>query len=101
MQEHAENREGILERMFRGNSRKDREDRVREYVVHRVHQGACLEDVLKEEYVQRKCNRDELNEIVRDPRLIQEERETLKRFFSEGALDPARPASPERANRRD
>jgi hypothetical protein len=89
MKEGAENREGVLERLFQGNSRKSREDRAREYVIHRVRQGVCLNDALQEEYVQRKCNKDELDEIVRDPRLIHEERETLERFFSEDRVDPA------------
>ena len=85
----GENREGLFERLFGGNSRTNREDRVREYIIHRVHQGACLDDVLQEEYVQRNCDEDELDEVVRDPRLIHEEREKLEHFFADGHLDPA------------
>lgn len=98
MQEHGGTRESFFDRLFRGNSRTAREDRVREYIIHRARQGAYLSDVLREEYVQRNCNRDELDEVVRDPRLIHEEREELKRFFEDGRLDPA--CAPRRVSRR-
>lgn len=90
MQGKEDSREGLFERLFGGNSRRARENRVREYIVHRTRHGACLSDVLQEEYVQRNCNRDEVNEIVRDPRLIQREREELESFFADGRLDPRR-----------
>lgn len=86
----AENtRQSLFDRLFAGKVSAEREDRVREYIVHRVHHGAYLKDVLQEEYVQRNCNEDELDEIVRDPRLIHEEREELERFFADGHLDPS------------
>ena len=90
MQEDESTRQGLFERLFGGNSRTAREDRVREYIIHRARQGACLSDVLREEYVQRNCNQDELDEIVRDPRLIHDEREELERFFTDGRLAPRR-----------
>jgi hypothetical protein len=82
-------RQSLFDRLFAGKTSAERENRVREYIVHRVRHGASLKDVLKEEYVQRNCNRDELDEIVCDPRLIHEQREELERFFSDGTLDPA------------
>lgn len=82
-------REGFFERLFRGNSRMAREDKVREYITHRVRQGASLSDVLQEEYVRRSCTQDELDEVIQDPRLIHEERELLKRLFGSDTLDPA------------
>lgn len=88
MQEKRKTREGLFERLFKGNRRSAREDRVREYIVHRARQGASLNEVLQEDYVQRNCNRDELDEVVRDPRLIYEERKDLARFFEDGHLDP-------------
>lgn len=90
MQKDRSTRKGFFERLFEGNTRTAREDRVREYITHRIHHGACLSDVLQEEYVQRVCSREELDEIVRDPRLVHEEREELKRFFKDGRLDPRR-----------
>lgn len=81
--------EGLFERLFGSHGITTREDWVREYIVHRACQGASLSDVLQEEYVQRNCDKDELDEIVRDPRLIHEEREALERFFADGHLDPA------------
>ena len=82
-------RKRLLDRMFEGNSRTAREEKVREYIVHRIHGCARVSDVLQEEYVRDNCNRDELDEIVRDPRLIREEREELRRVFEDGRLDPA------------
>lgn len=87
MHKKGSGHESLFERLFGVSSREDREDRVREYIVHRVRHGACLSDVLQEEYVRRNCNRDELNEIVRDPRLIHREREELQSFFADRHLD--------------
>lgn len=89
MRKEETTRRSLFERLFAGNSRAAREDRVREYIIHRVRQGACLNDVLMEDYVRRNCNEGELDEIVRDPHLIHGEREELRRFFSDGHLDPA------------
>lgn len=88
MQEERTPLEGLFERIFKGNPRAAREARVREYIIHRTRQGASLREVLQEEYVRRNCSRDELNEVVRDPRLIHEAREELRRLFTDGRLDP-------------
>lgn len=89
MQEDRAPRRGIFERLFAGSPRAPREDRVREYIIHRTRHGARLDDVLREDYVLSNCSKDELDEIVRDPRLIREEREELQRLFTDGRLDPA------------
>ena len=64
-------------------------DKVREYVIHRIEAGNHLDDVVKESYVQRNCDRAEINEIVRDPRLVHAARDSMERTFSSGELDPA------------
>jgi hypothetical protein len=74
--------------LFNGYDRTLREDRVREYIVHRLNEGACFKEVLEEGYVRRNCTKEEVDEIIRDPRLIHEDREGLKRFFESGELDP-------------
>lgn len=89
MQEDRTPRGGIFERLFAGSRRAPREDRVREYIVHRTRNGARLNDILREDYVRDNCSREELDEIVRDPRLIREERKELRRLFRDGRLDPA------------
>lgn len=71
-----------------GYGRTLRKDRVREYVIHRLNKGACLGEVLEERYVRRNCTKEEVGEIIRDPRLIHENREGLKRLFESGELDP-------------
>lgn len=83
------NYEGLFERLFKGNRHTARENRVREYIVHRVRGGARLGEVLKEGYVRRNCDQDELDDIVRDPRLIHAEREEFERFFEDGRIDSA------------
>lgn len=88
MQDRGKTREGLFERLFKGNRRSAREDRVREYIAHRARQGASLSEAIQEDYVQHNCNQDELDEVVRDPRLIHEERRDLARFFTDGHLDP-------------
>ena len=63
-------------------------DKVREYVIHRIKAGAHLDNVIEETYVQRNCTRSEINEIVRDPRLVHAARESMEHTFDSGELDP-------------
>ncbi len=84
MNKEENTRQSLFDRLFAGQVSAEREEWVREYTVHRVRHGAILRGVLEEEYVQRNCDQEELDEILRDPRLIHEEREKLERFY----LDP-------------
>ena len=90
--ENEPTHERLFERLFgnffSGSGRTQREDKVREYISHRLNGGAHLTEVLQEKYVLRNCSRDEVDEIIRDPRLIHEDREGLKRLFESGELDP-------------
>ena len=47
-----------------------REEKVLEYVVHRLGDGAHLRDVMQEEYVRRLVSPNELEEILGNLRLI-------------------------------
>ncbi len=80
--------ERLFGNFFSGSSRPQQEDKVREYIIHRVNHGAHLAKVLQENYVLRNCSREEVDEIIRDPRLIHEAREGLKRVFESEELDP-------------
>ena len=80
--------ERLFGNFFSGSGRTQQEDKVREYIRHRLNHGAHLAEVLQEEYVLRNCSKDEVDEIIRDPRLIHENREGLKRLFKSGELDP-------------
>ena len=90
--ENEPTHERLFERLFgnffSGSGRTQQEDKVREYILHRLNHGAHLAEVLQEEYVHRNCSKDEVDEIIRDPRLIHEDREGLKRLFESGELDP-------------
>lgn len=88
MHEDETSRKGLFEKLFAGKSSASREQRVREYIVYRIRHGARLNEVLKEDYVQRVCSPGELDEILRDPRLIHEEREELERFFEDERMQP-------------
>jgi hypothetical protein len=74
--------------LFGGSGHAMNEDQIREYIAHRLDHGAHLPEVLREEYVRRNCTEEELNEIIRDPRLVHEDRMSLRRMFESGELDP-------------
>lgn len=46
------------------------ENKVLQYVIHRVKVGAHLNDVVEEEYVQRNASQREIEQIIRDPELV-------------------------------
>ena len=77
-----------------GSAHAPQEDGVRKYIGHRLGNGAHLEEVLEEEYVRRNCSEEEVNTIIRDPRLIHEDRESLRRLFESGDLDPTSAVRP-------
>ena len=50
-------REPLLKRMFFGNSNHtEREEKVLEYIIHRMSKGTRLHDVMQEDYVRRNCS---------------------------------------------
>src|SRR5215218_7325595 len=51
------------DRLFNTNQRSVREERVLEYIMHRVGEGAHLGDVVNEEYVKRNATPEEVEEI--------------------------------------
>lgn len=94
--------EPMFEKMFGnlfGGIHTPQEERVRVYIGHRLGHGAHLKDVLQEEYVRRNCAKDEIDEIIRDPRLIHEDRESLHRLFESGELAPIARPRPRRNSR--
>jgi hypothetical protein len=79
----------VLQSLSGGSNRNLREERVREYIVYRQGHGARLKEVLQERYVLRNCSREEVDEIIRDPRLVHASRTSLEEAFKSGELDPA------------
>lgn len=78
------------ERLFSISYHSEREDRVMEYILHRVGEGARLADVVQEEYVRRNASPEEVEEICSKPELVQAAREHMERDFSSEELDPTR-----------
>ena len=69
-----------------------REEKVLEYVVHRLGDGAHLRDVMQEEYVRRLISPDEVEDILDNPKLIEAARKKMEEDLSSGKLDLRKPA---------
>jgi|SRR5215210_728312 len=63
------------------SSLSQRQEKVLQYILGRMNEGAPLQEVLQEEYVRRKCSRSELEQIVRSPEHIGAAREQLGESF--------------------
>ena len=85
-----EQRKGFWARLFGIGKPSAREQRVLEYIVHRVNEGANLQNVLEEEYVRRNASRGEIDEIASNPQVVEAARESLQEEFKSGELDPNR-----------
>jgi hypothetical protein len=78
---------------FGSPDRSEREQRVLEYIIHRMGEGAHLGDVIHEEYVRRNIAQDTLEGLLRDPALIVACHDYMTEDFSSGKLAPTPPAS--------
>lgn len=83
-------KKGFWARLFGGRGPSARERRVLEYIVHRVNEGANLQEVLEEEYVRRNASRGEIDEIASNPQVVEAARESMEQEFKSGNLDPNR-----------
>ncbi len=81
-------RTSFWKRLFGGSRNSAREERVLQYIIHRVEEGARLQEVVQEDYVRRNATPEEVKEICSNPRLVASARESLGRDFSSGDLDP-------------
>ncbi len=87
----VEERQSFWERFFRQPltfHSDEREQKVIEYITHRISEGAHLRDVLQEEYVRRNASSEEIETILDNPRLVETAREEMHKDFSSGELDP-------------
>jgi hypothetical protein len=66
----------------------EREQRVLEYICHRISDGAHLRDIVQEEYVRRNASQAEVEEILENPRLVETAHEQMRQDFSSSELDP-------------
>ncbi|WP_273842926.1 hypothetical protein [Rubrobacter calidifluminis] len=65
-------------RLFDVSHPSSREEKVISYVCHRLREGAPLEEVLKEDYVRDNCSPKDIEDILRNPRLIHTARESME-----------------------
>ncbi len=84
----AERKRSFWDRLFGTNNRSGRQEKVLEYIVHRIQDGVNLQEVLQEEYVRRNATSDEVRRILENPRLIEAAGEQLREYFASGELDP-------------
>jgi hypothetical protein len=92
MSEQGERR-SFWNRLFGGSRSSAREEKVLQYIIHRIEKGAKLGEVVQEDYVRRNATSDEVKQICSNPRLVAAARESLGHDFSSGDLDPNRRSS--------
>ena len=89
MPEENEKR-SFWDRLLSTHHPSEREERVAEYIIHRLGEGAHLGDVVQEEYVRRNATPAEVDEICSNPRLVEAARERMEQDFGSEELDPTR-----------
>ncbi len=75
-------------RLFGSSFGWTRRDKVLEYVLRRVGDGARLQEVVQEEYVRRMATRHEMNRILTDPRIVGNAREGMRRDLGLARMPP-------------
>jgi len=68
--------------------RAQREEKVLQYIIHRIDEDAGLQEVLQEPYVRRNCSQAEIDEIASSADLVHAARKHLERTFRSGELAP-------------
>ncbi len=84
----TERKRSFWDRLFGTNNQSGRQQKLLEYIVHRVKDGANLQEVLQEEYVRRNATSEEIGKVLENPKLIEAAGEQLREDFSSGELDP-------------
>ncbi len=84
----AERKRSFWDRLFGTPHRSGRQEKVLEYIIHRIEDGANLNEVLQEEYIRRNATPAEITNILENPRLVEAAGEQLREDFSSGKLDP-------------
>jgi len=75
-------------RIFGGSTSSAREEKVLDYIVHRMSEDANLHDIVEEEYVKRNATRSQIDDILSNPRIVEAAHERLQDAFTSGELDP-------------
>ena len=85
-----ERKRSFWDRLLGRPEHSPREQRIIEYIIHRLGEGASLQVVIEEEYVRRNASPAEIEEICSRPELVQAAREHMEQEFSSGEIDPGR-----------
>ncbi len=85
-----ERKRSFWDRLLGRSEHSPREEKVMEYIIHRLGEGASLQEVIQEEYVRRNASPSEIEEICARPELVQAAREHMEQDFSSGEIDPTR-----------
>ena len=85
-----ERKRSFWDRLLGRPEHSPREERIIEYIIHRLGEGASLQEVIQEEYVRRNASPSEIEEICSSPELVQAAREHMEQDFSSGEIDPNR-----------
>jgi nucleotide-binding universal stress UspA family protein len=80
--EGAEDKRSFWDMLF-GPYPSEREEKVLEYIIHRLGDGADLEDIVQEQYVRRHASPDEIEDILDNPRLVEGARKKMEKDFEE------------------
>ena len=94
----SEQGKSFFERLLSSEDHFGERDKVREYIIHRLKEGANLREVIQEEYVVRNSTQAERDEIVRDPRVVRKSREGLEQDFESEELIPEHPTRVSKAH---
>ncbi len=83
-------REGrsLWERLFGDHPRGEQEEEVLRYIIHRLQNGASLEETVRDNYVRRNLSQAEVDEVINDPELVRTVRERLESDFESEELRP-------------
>ena len=66
----------------------EHEEKVLQYIIHRIDDDADLQEVLQEPYVRRNCSQAEIDEITSSADLVHACRKRLEQTFRSGELAP-------------
>ena len=88
----SEENESALRRLLFGAEQAEVEQKVLDYVSHRLKEGANLSAALEEEYVVRNITPAQRDEVRTNPTIVQEYREGgLEQDYESEELEPEEP----------
>jgi hypothetical protein len=75
----SEGKGSFWEKVFDGTYRSQRQEKVLNYIIHRMGDGARLRDIVQEGYVRRLASPAEIEDILQNPRLVEAARSEMRK----------------------